>query len=179
MDYLAAVAAAIAGIVGSVGDTWNERRKGMRRLTATGWAVLMCALVALAVSIWQTRSTNAKLAATERTRERYREQAYSDICAALGSIDDAFIVPYFQSLGVDSLHKTPRGRARSKSNKWWLLLTPDSHSHFFGFLATMKMTKSPTFSLTLNRETYAHFMARKFRRAHRDLEILLTVYGPY
>ncbi len=70
MDLLSFIGPSLAfggAIIAIIGNTWDNRLTGWRRITVTGWAAAMVALAALAISLasaWQTaQETKARRAA--------------------------------------------------------------------------------------------------------------------
>lgn len=55
VDTLPLLIAFAATLVGIVGNTWDKRRRGLRKLTVTGWLVALFAALSLAVSGYQAR----------------------------------------------------------------------------------------------------------------------------
>lgn len=79
-----------ATLVGIVGNTWDKRRKGLRKLTTTGWLVVAFAALSLFVSGYQARQ--GVLAKQEQAKKAtlLRTLARDETLAAIWGILDPF-----------------------------------------------------------------------------------------
>ncbi|MEM1024495.1 MAG: hypothetical protein AAF627_11920 [Myxococcota bacterium] len=55
IETLPLLIAFAATLVGVIGNTWDKHRKGLRKLTTTGWLVALFATLSLLVSGYQAR----------------------------------------------------------------------------------------------------------------------------
>jgi hypothetical protein len=90
IEVLPLLIAFAATLVGILGNTWDKRRKGLGRLTATGWLVVVFATLSLAVSAYQARAAAFAKQEQERKAELLRTLARDDVLDALWAIVDPF-----------------------------------------------------------------------------------------
>ncbi|HVT59439.1 MAG TPA: hypothetical protein VHR45_13685 [Thermoanaerobaculia bacterium] len=67
--YITLAVAFLMTLVGIVGHTWSAHRKGLHRLTLTGWAVLALALAALVTGAVEARRKDAEISDVHAIRE--------------------------------------------------------------------------------------------------------------
>src|SRR5579864_7433284 len=60
-SYITLIVVFLTTLAGIVGHTWNSHRKGFRRLTLTGWTVLLLALAALVVGVIESHRKDVEL----------------------------------------------------------------------------------------------------------------------
>lgn len=72
ITYITIAVAFLMTLVGIVGSTWDKRRKGLRRLTATGWAVFILATLACLIGFLEARRKDEEM----RDIEAIRSVAY-------------------------------------------------------------------------------------------------------
>jgi hypothetical protein len=90
IEVLRLMIAFAATLVGIVGNTRDKRRKGPRRLTTTGWLVVVFAALSLGVSVYQARAAAFARREQERKGELLRTLAPDDILDAVWATVDPF-----------------------------------------------------------------------------------------
>jgi hypothetical protein len=188
VEYFTAVVALLTCIAGVVGNTWDKRKRGLHRITRSGWVVLGCGSLALIAAVIQIHSRETTLRDAQVTRSRYLDQAYADLEDALMEIDGAFSSLYDAYLS--SIGRRPVGTLRDiygnmhapeDSARWWNHMNPVGSGTFYQYLASLDMNEAPESDsnmLLLHGESWARYLARKFRRAHEDVQTVLLAYGP-
>jgi hypothetical protein len=110
-QYIAAVLALAAVVVGVRGNTWDDSKKGTRRLTRVGRWVLAVAVVSFSVSIVQTCVDQRRLAAQAASARTLETIAHEEIADAVGNLmfpfESAFNEVYHIYATDDSMIATP------------------------------------------------------------------------
>jgi hypothetical protein len=103
LDFLSLATVLSATLIGVRGFTWDVTKKGIHKLTFTGWSAIFIALVAAYLSINQIREKNRHLENTEKLKTI----AYADINEALDNIRQPFYILLAQvndSIRVNPMH---------------------------------------------------------------------------
>ncbi|WP_326533090.1 hypothetical protein [Pseudorhodoferax sp.] len=168
MDYVTALLAFIATLIGIVGNTWSKDASGWARVTRTGWAVVVLGGCALAVSTVQNYEKSSQARSLEDNKTKLAALAQSQIRQALIYTEDAMrLLNSFYRYSK----KKPMGDLGDTS---W------SDPEFHAFLAGMDLTKhDEQHSWLSDDETWGHFVSRQLGRTHSRLTSTLGIYAPY
>lgn len=83
LDYIPAIIAMGAVVLGVRGGTWDRTRRGWKRVTRTGWLSLVLGFVACVVSAVQTGISERKLEWQERQKQTVRIIAEGELHESL------------------------------------------------------------------------------------------------
>lgn len=83
LDYLPAIIAMGAVILGVRGGTWDHRRRGWKRITKIGWLSLSIGFGACVVSLIRTTLADRELAWQERQKQEVRAIAEGELTESL------------------------------------------------------------------------------------------------
>jgi hypothetical protein len=159
MEYVSASIALFAALIGIIGNTWAPSAKGIRRITTTGWCVLVIASIACLVSVIQATQRQAELEHVERNREQLTTLARGEINRALFYTEDAVRLLY-----VDYSSHNKRAKAFDWENPGFML-----------FLEKLPLTST----FMDGEQTWGHFVTAELLRTHAGLTSALNIYGPY
>lgn len=90
VEVLPLLIAFAATLVGIVGNTWDKRRQGLRKLTGVGWVVVLLAVASLAVSVYQARQAVLNREEQARKEALLQDLAREDVMSAIDALLDPF-----------------------------------------------------------------------------------------
>ncbi|MFI5044689.1 MAG: hypothetical protein ACHQDC_07855, partial [Acidimicrobiales bacterium] len=97
--YISAVLAFIAALLAFAGPRTDDAESGIAAIQPAGWAAIVFAVVALAISIWTTRNDLEKLRRARAQGDAMRNMASARLGAAFGDLEDALVLAIFAAFG--------------------------------------------------------------------------------
>jgi hypothetical protein len=88
IDFIPLFTAFVATLVGIIGHTWDERRRGLHRLTTTGRAVVALGVVSLAYGTWTIYDKNRQISDVARVKQIAYQQIFEGLDALLLHLAD-------------------------------------------------------------------------------------------
>ncbi|WP_428071060.1 hypothetical protein [Chryseobacterium gambrini] len=164
MDYLAPILTFLAALVGIVGDTFDKRKKGLRKIKITGWIVIIVATLGLFISTLETKSKIQEIEDTNITKTKLNTIALQQINQSLLYTEDVFNVLYAK-YSYDYKIK------QAKAN--W------SDKNFISYLSNLNLLSTNTGGFLLEGESWGHFISRQLQRTNNRLTNTLAIYAPY
>jgi hypothetical protein len=87
-DVIALVSIILTAIVGIVGNTWDKRKKGIRKVTFTGWVAICTAIIAVILGYKQMIDKNNN----DSILKERRRLAHSEINKSIQSMIEPFMI---------------------------------------------------------------------------------------
>lgn len=168
MEYIAAIIAFVATLVGIVGDTYDKKAKGLARVTRTGWIVVGLAAVALSVSAIQIYQKSTAESALEENKRVLRLLAIEQLGQSLLYTADAFRL-LNAKYKFDSHQLIGNVGAAAWADK-----------SFSDYISHMDLNAGDgAQSFLADGETWGHFLSRQLTRTQTRLSTTLSIYAPY
>ena len=65
LDYLPLIIGLLSATIGIMGKSWDEKRKGLKKVTMKGWVTICLALVSFIFASWTIKKKNDQLKGTQ------------------------------------------------------------------------------------------------------------------
>jgi hypothetical protein len=160
MEYLSAIIALLAALIGIIGNTWAPDEKGIRRITITGWCVLGVAMTACIVSVVQAKQRQDELTLAQMNREQLTILGHVEINRALSYTEDAMFFLY----AIYSSQDKRAGATLDWENRGFLL-----------FLSSYPLTNT----FMDGEQPWGQYLSNSLLRTHAGLTSAISIYGPY
>jgi hypothetical protein len=176
-DVISVLTVLCASITAIVGNTWDGKEKGLRKLTGVGRFALAIALVATGLSVNQIVEKNEHLV----NARKMKQIAYADISESLDGLRQPFYMLLAQvndSINLHSMHFSSMVIARPEvldSLVDSVLLKDDRILGKIDFRDHPKLSLGPCCKNLLIWEVLNQF----FNETKRGLDNAMTRFGPY
>lgn len=90
LEYFSIILSFLAIIVGIAGDTWNDKKKGIKKITFTGWIAITVGIVTSGIGLYKNCENQKELHWQEQQRREIKSIAYSQLNTTM----DGFLRPF-------------------------------------------------------------------------------------
>jgi hypothetical protein len=80
----------IAIIVGTIGNTWDKKKKGIKKLTATGWITIIIGIISCSIGLYKNTQNAKEIDWQEEQKKKVTKIAYSE----LNRVVDNLLFPF-------------------------------------------------------------------------------------
>jgi len=164
MDYLIIILGFSATIIGIIGNTWDEKRNGYKKLTKTGWIAFIIALISLLFSIIKTNENN-------RNKKAIEKVVMDEMKLAVSILEEPVQNLYLYwklDKGIDTLNKQEISNELKNIN-----LSDTSFVYYIDNFNLLHNPKIPT--LLFNNQSWAEYILLDFERALKIINTTLAV----